>query len=83
MESNKEILVFTGEWCSNCSPWKKMLDEKGVQYTAIDIDTDEGAALAQKHGVRALPTTLIFRDGYLDRKIVGVQLNSLKEMQEV
>lgn len=70
---SKEILVFTASYCPSCPVWKKMLDDKGVEYTPIDCDTDEGMELATKYQVRGLPTTIILRDGYMDRKMVGVQ----------
>lgn len=78
---SKEILVFTAGFCPSCPNWKQMLDSKDVEYKAIDIDTDEGAALATKYSVRALPTTLIFREGYLDRRIVGMQ--NAKVVEEI
>lgn len=70
---SKEILVFSAGFCPSCGPWKKMLDEKGVEYTVVDIDTDEGMEQATKYQVRGLPTTIILRDGYMTRKIVGMQ----------
>lgn len=78
----KEVLVFSAEWCSNCGPWKEMLDKKGIEYVGIDADSEEGMAKAQQYQVRALPTTLILRDGYLERKIVGTQLKELDKLKE-
>lgn len=76
---SKEVLVFTSSWCSNCGNMKQLLDEAGVEYKAIDVDTDEGMKLAQEHQVRGLPSTVIIRDGVVSRKIVGVQNKSIVE----
>ena len=81
---SKEIIVFSGVWCSSCKVWKKMLESNGVEYTEVDIDTDEGTTLATKHQVRSLPSTLVMVDGYVEQKYVGSQtqkvVDEIKEM---
>lgn len=79
---SKEIIVFSAAWCSQCGPWKKMLEEKGIEYTPIDVDSEDGMVQAQEYQVRALPTTIILRDGYLERKIVGTQMKELNSLKE-
>ena len=67
------LVIFTARWCGPC----KILD-KGV--TAMDeprhvkvcsIDTDDYRPLARNHGVRRVPTMIVFRDGVAVKKSVG------------
>ena len=34
----KEIKVYGAEWCAYCNSAKTLLEEKGVEFTYIDID---------------------------------------------
>jgi len=56
-------LFFTASWCPPCQAVKKMLNANTALARAtserllvVDIDTLAGADLADKHGVRAVPT---------------------------
>jgi len=75
---SKEVLVFSAVWCGNCGPWKEYLDSQGVEYTSVDVDSQEGMKLAQQHRVRGIPTTVILRDGVVVRNIVGAKPNELE-----
>lgn len=76
---NKEVLVFSASWCVNCVSWKKLLEEVGVEYKEVDVDSEEGMELAKEHQVRGLPSTVIIRDGFVSRKIVGTQNRKVAE----
>ena len=67
----KEVVVFSAEWCPNCPGFKQALTAKGIEFREVDVDTDEGMVEAQKYQVRGLPTTIILRDGYMERRITG------------
>lgn len=60
----KKVLRFTASWCAPCKMLAPMVeDAKGdMPVEVIDIDTEEGTALAVKNGVRGVPT-LIMMDG--------------------
>jgi glutaredoxin len=38
---------------------KQFLDNRGITYEYIDIDTDEGMEMAQDYKVRGVPTMVI------------------------
>jgi glutaredoxin len=67
------IEVYSAPWCSNCDTLKKIFNEMNVDYVVVDIDTPEGAAKAQQHRVRGLPTTVIQTD---DVKVIEVGCKS-------
>lgn len=54
-----KIKLFTAQWCSQCQGMKQTLTNMGLEFDTIDIDSEEGSALAQQHRVRSLPTMVI------------------------
>jgi mycoredoxin len=63
---NSEMTLFSTEWCGYCRRLKRGLDEAGIVYREIDVDTDESAAAAimvATGGPRTVPTVAV--DGRL------------------
>jgi ribonucleoside-triphosphate reductase len=52
------ILVFTRETCPNCSPVANYVVASGMKAVFVDVDADEGLALARDYGIMATPTVL-------------------------
>jgi hypothetical protein len=52
------VLVFTREACPNCSPVANYVMSSGMRALFVDVDRDEGLALARDLGVMATPTVL-------------------------
>lgn len=57
--SENTLYVFSAKRCANCGPYKAALDQRGITFKEVDVDTDEGAQKASQHGVRGLPTSLV------------------------
>ena len=60
-----DLTLYTTDWCPFCQRLTRLLDEKGVEYTRIDVDTDaEAAAFVESvnGGDRVVPTAL-YSDG--------------------
>lgn len=74
-----EVKVVSAEWCSQCTPFKKTLRQSGIEYTSIDADDVNNAEFIRKHGVRGLPTTLIFEEGLLVKTIAGPKAQEVKD----
>lgn len=53
-EKNDEVLLFTTKTCPNCPNAKRQLQNAGVPYTLVDAE--EQPALAQKYGIKSVPT---------------------------
>jgi thioredoxin 1 len=51
-------------WCAPCSAFKPVVaettQELGIPIEYIDIDTNPG--VAEKYGVRSIPTTILLKD---------------------
>jgi glutaredoxin len=67
-----DSILMGAKWCPPCQRVKDFLDNNGIDYLYVDIDTEEGMALAQDWGVRSIPSMSI--GGNLvsgDKEIIG------------
>jgi glutaredoxin len=55
----KEVVVYSANWCAGCNVVKRMLSVKGIAYTEVDIDTEEGMFKAKELGIRNIPVTFV------------------------
>ncbi len=81
LQSDRPVLVdFYADWCGPCQVIKPVLEELAEEYEGrVDVrkvDVDENQALAQRYGVRGIPTLLLFKDGQAQETIVGVHSKS-------
>jgi hypothetical protein len=61
---------------------KKYADENNVEFTAIyDIDTEEGAAIAQKYAVRGVPMVIRLDDDVEKGRLLGMDINKFNELR--
>jgi mycoredoxin len=53
------ITMYTTSWCGDCRVTKRVLEQKGLAFTEVDIEQDEGAAeivMKVNNGKRSVPT---------------------------
>ena len=77
LKSDKPVLVdFWAEWGGPCRMVGPIIDElsKDFEGKAVigKIDVDANQEFAAKYGVRNIPTVLLFKDGELVSRQVGV-----------
>ena len=69
---------FHADWCGPCKMLEPIVDELAAETDAAmaKIDVDEHQGLAQKHRVQGVPTMILFSDGEIAERIVGVREKS-------
>ena len=68
------LVKFTGAWCPPCralQPTLEKLCHERPDVQVLSLDVDAHPALAQRYGVRALPTLIAFRGGAPAGQLVG------------
>jgi len=55
------VQVYTTSWCRDCRAAKQFLDEHGVAYTEVNVDTNPAASaeVLSRVGKRAVPQLVI------------------------
>ena len=77
LKSDKPVMVdFWAEWCGPCRMVGPIMDEISIDFEGKAIvgklDVDSNQEFAAKYGVRNIPTVLVFKDGEIVGRQVGV-----------
>jgi thioredoxin 1 len=83
-ESPGPVLVdFWAEWCPPCRmigpTIDRLADEWRGRAAVAKLDVDRSRDVAQRFGVRSIPTLVIFKDGQEVDRLVGVQTKDVIE----
>ncbi len=81
--SDVPVLVdFWAPWCGPCTMMAPILKEIADEYAGkakiCKLNTDEARDSAIEFGIQAIPTTILFKDGQVQKKWVG--LTSKKDL---
>jgi thioredoxin 1 len=76
LKAQGAVLVdYWAEWCGPCKMIAPVLDEIATTYagkvTIAKLNIDENQETPAKHGVRGIPTLMLFKDGEVAATKVG------------
>ncbi len=71
------LVDFFAEWCGPCKRLAPTIEEIAQEYEGkikvVKVDVDEANAVAAQYGIMSIPTLILFKDGNVSGKIVGLQ----------
>ncbi len=78
LKSDKPVVVdFWAEWCGPCKALSPVLDEiqteMGPKAQIVKLNVDECGEIAQRFGIRGIPTLIFFKNGEVKSTLVGNQ----------
>ncbi len=77
IEADQPVLVdFWADWCQPCKmiapTIEALADEYAGRVKVGKLDTDTNRGISVELGISSIPTVILFKDGQIVRKFVGV-----------
>jgi len=75
-EANRVLLVdFHADWCGPCQMLEPTVERLASETptTVAKVDIDDLRSLARQHQIQGVPTLLLYVDGELTERVVGVR----------
>ena len=77
IKSDMPVLVdFWASWCGPCRMLSPIVDQIAEERTDIKVgkvNVDEQEELAMRYGIMSIPTLIVFKNGEIVKKTMGVQ----------
>ena len=77
LQAKAALVDFWAEWCMPCKMLAPTIEELAEEYagqlTVGKVDTDSNREISRQFEIRAIPTVILFKDGEMVKKFVGLQ----------
>ncbi len=85
LQNSKAVLLdFWAEWCGPCKMIAPLLDQVADKYEekldVVKLNVDENPNVAQKFGIRSIPTLILFKDGAVQAQMMGAM--PMRQLEE-
>lgn len=79
------LVDFYADWCGPCKMMTPVVEELATEFKGkakvAKLDIDASQATAAEHQITSIPTLLLFKDGSVVEKIIGLQnLDALRSL---
>ena len=76
LQSAQPVLVdFWAEWCAPCRMIAPTVEAVAEKYagsaSVVKVNVDENPNVAQRFGIKGIPTLILFKDGKEAERVVG------------
>ena len=74
--ANKALIDFYADWCGPCrmlAPTIEAIAEERGDVLVAKVNVDNSPELAVRYGISSIPTVLVFNNGELKSKVVGLR----------
>jgi len=83
-EDKLTVVKYFANWCGPCKVLTPIMEDVIKNYPNInagEVNIDTNMALAQKDGIRGVPTVVFYKNGKLLDKMVGLSPAQLYQLR--
>ena len=83
-KDNKVVIDCYASWCGPCKMLSPIIDSLADEYKDIEfykVNVDDAEIITEEFNIMSIPTLLIFENGELKEKVVG--LKSKSELEDL